>query len=133
MKGYPKSWKRKKCVQCAALSKSSSLYLVFAAARLAIIPSVCVRVCGLLGLQLCVEGYGLLGTRCKPCASSKYLELTKAGIIVVIIVSIFASCVALGRTSLGSIFSLVLRSHSISFTRAQGIPKHKIGLGLGTA
>ncbi len=67
-----------------------------------------VSVCGLLGLQLCVEGYGLLGTRCKPCASSKYLELTKAGIIVVIIVSIFASCVALGRAALGNIFSLCL-------------------------
>ncbi len=32
----------------------------------------------------------------------------------------------------GCKFSLIRRSHSISFTRAQGFPKYKIGLGGGT-
>jgi hypothetical protein len=43
--------------------------------------------------QLCVDGYGLLGSRCKPCASSKYLELTTSGIILTVILCLFVTYV----------------------------------------
>ncbi len=37
----------------------------------------------------------------------------------------------IGACAAGATFSLTHRSHSISFTRAQGIPKYKIGFGEG--
>jgi hypothetical protein len=36
-----------------------------------------------------------------------------------------------GALASGAFFFLIHRSHSISFTRAQGIPKYKVGFGRG--